>query len=156
MKKVWCVLGVFVFVLHFFSACKKNDVNPGTQDDLHLVAVISKSPTDSFRLDYFYEKGRITRITTKKNADPATTFFDVRYAGHQIVVSKPIINLPDQHGTDTIYLFTDDNGRVMKRVFHMFREYLPPLGQQRSWFMDTIIYNYNADVSRIYIFRICY
>jgi len=145
MKKVWCVLGVFVFVLHFLSACKKDDVNPGTQNDLHLVAVVSKSPTDSFRLDYFYEKGRITRITTKKNADPATTFLDVRYAGHQIVVSKQLINVPDQRGTDTIYLFTDDNGRVMKRVLHMFREVLPPLGQERSWFMDTIVYNYNAD-----------
>ena len=145
MKKVWCVLGVFVFVLHFISACKKNNENPGTQNDLHLVAVISKSPTDSFRYDYIYEKGRITRVTTKRNDDPATTFFDVSYLGNRIVISKPIINLPDQRGTDTIYLFRDANGRVMKRVWHMFQEILPPLAQDRSWYMDTIIYNYNAD-----------
>ena len=145
MKKVWRVFVVFVLVLHFISSCKKDDANPGMQNDLHLVAVISKSPTDSFRFDYIYEKGRITRITTKKNADPATTFFDVTYLGNRIVISKPILNLPDQHGTDTIYLFTDGNGRVMKRVLHMFSEILPPLGQDRSWFMDTIVYNYNAD-----------
>jgi len=89
--------------------------------------------------------GRITKITLQDNTSPKVTLYDITYQGSAIRMAQPMYNSAGNTRTDTIHLFLDIQGHLVKRIKKEFNEYFPPSNDpQRTYSLDTTVFEYNG------------
>ena len=150
MKKIDSALIALFACLFFFAACTKNDPQQ-IQDDGPQLAAFSVEFIDTFRhtteVDTFtlnYDAmRRISSTAIQLGTQAKQPEYDLHNSGSTILMTEP----PKSgyfSGTDTIWHFLDGDGRLVKKIQHLWWRLDDPGFKPHSFQRDTIFYQYNA------------
>ena len=136
-------LSFLIFVLLFFSACKKSTDS--------IAARLSRTESTDYDANVLHTKykydnnGRIISITNYQNADQPVVAVTINYSGSEAVLLSFPETDPAYDQTTEIHLTLDENGRTLKRVeySHALAK-MPSVQPTEKFRYDTLLSEYDA------------
>jgi len=131
--------------LLIFSACQKETTNNITDDVVRIAEMRTELINDSASNVFEYDsQGGIVKIRYQPQNAPSFVRFTVAYLANEIRLTGEHISSIST-SIDTIHLYLDGGGRLIKRMQHLYFDYTgDPTYNPRTYSRDTSLYLYDA------------